>query len=1164
MNKQFSHLPKNISLRFRDYSLRTKLLLAFLAVTIIPLVVVFYLNNRSTTQNLTDNANTALSGAAAQTAATLDTFIATGLDNVRVAAQSHIWEEYLALPPAERASSQSEQVLYIDLRALASLDQTYIDAVGLMDKNGIDVADTAKADIGSNKSTHRYVAEPLRTGLPYSTVQFSPTTHKLSLYFSAPVHDANGNIIGVLRFRYNESVLQSVLVQSAASAGVPDGAVDLLDENHIFLGSTDGPSEILKTVALLPAEKLAQLQAELRLPEGSAESFSLDKPDLEQDLNRTDQQPIFTIESEGEQAAAAPLKNQPWVVLYAQPQSTYLAPLTAQTRTAIVTALIIAVLAAAAAVFVSQFLTGPLVRLAAVAEQVAAGDINVQAKVESADESGTLAAAFNNMTSRLRELIGSLEQGTQSLKLAAEVGRSVSQVRALDVMLKDAAELIRSRFDLYYVQVYLTDPSQTNLILKSGTGTVGAELLGRAHRLPLNTASINGRAAIEKRSVVVADTAASATFKPNPLLPDTRSEMAVPLLIGEKVVGVLDMQSQQANALNQEILPAFEALAGQLAIAIQNANFLAETQQARAEVETQARRLTRTNWIDYLDAIHKPEETGFVFQQNKIVPMTQLGQSQPSTNGNALTAPITVTGETLGNLVVDMEGQSPIARTDELINTVAQQVARQIESLRLLDSAERYRVEAEEASRRLTREGWKNYTQENAGGGMNYIYDLKEVRPFNQNGDQQTDESATIVPLNVRDETIGKLVIQGLGSGDKASLELANTVAERLGVHIENLRLAAETEQAFIKTKQLSRQNELILDSAGEGIFGLDVKGNHTFINPAAADMLGYTVEELIGRHSHSTWHHTKPDGSPYPSEECPIYRSINTGIEQRGNELFIRKDGSRMDVAFTATPIFEGDRVVGAVVTFTDITQQKREQENIAQRAKALSAVAEISSASTRELDIQKMLETVVYLTQRKFGLYHAHVFIYNENADELKLAACGWKEGDIHEGTHGTAAIPLNQEQSLVARAARTRQAVIANDVHNEPGWLPNPLLPDTASELAVPLLIGDQVLGILDVQADRINAFTEDDANIQIMLASQVATSLQNARSFVRAQQQADRESTLNLISQKIQGATTVEAALQIAARELGRVLQAPLTIAQLGLKGSDADGNGMENF
>ena len=171
----------------------------------------------------------------------------------------------------------------------------------------------------------------------------------------------------------------------------------------------------------------------------------------------------------------------------------------------------------------------------------------------------------------------------------------------------------------------------------------------------------------------------------------------------------------------------------------------------------------------------------------------------------------------------------------------------------------------------------------------------------------------------------------------------------------------------------------------------------------------------------------------------------------------------------------------------------------------------------------------------------------------------ACGWKEGDVHEGTHGTTTIPLAQEQSLVARAARTKQAVVVNDVKKEPGWLPNPLLPDTASEMAIPLVVGERVLGVLDVQKDLINAFSDEDVSINTTLATQVATALQNAYSFAQAQKQAERESMLNAISQKIQSATTVEAVLQIASRELGHALGAPLTIAQLGLRSNGNEKN-----
>lgn len=228
---------------------------------------------------------------------------------------------------------------------------------------------------------------------------------------------------------------------------------------------------------------------------------------------------------------------------------------------------------------------------------------------------------------------------------------------------------------------------------------------------------------------------------------------------------------------------------------------------------------------------------------------------------------------------------------------------------------------------------------------------------------------------------------------------------------------------------------------------------------------------------------------------------------------------------------------------------QNIRSAETVVKRAIQLQTVAAISTATATIRNAQEMLETVVHLTQRRFGLYHAHVFTYDEKTERLEIVACGYKEGDVHEGTHGTASIPIQQEQSLVARAARARQAVIVNDVHSEPGWLPNPLLPDTASELAVPLIVGDQILGVLDVQSDRLNAFTQEDADIQTTLASQVAIAWQNARSFAQAQQDAERETTLNLITQRIQGATSVEVALQIAARELGHALGMKPTLVEL---------------
>lgn len=151
---------------------------------------------------------------------------------------------------------------------------------------------------------------------------------------------------------------------------------------------------------------------------------------------------------------------------------------------------------------------------------------------------------------------------------------------------------------------------------------------------------------------------------------------------------------------------------------------------------------------------------------------------------------------------------------------------------------------------------------------------------------------------------------------------------------------------------RLHRQQSLVLNSASEGIFGLDMQGRHTFVNPSAARLLGYEVNELIGRHSHSTWHYSKAEGQPFPAKECPIYAALRDGKEvQASHEVFWRKDGSSLPVEYTATPIWEGSQLLGAVVTFRDITERKELECRVQESLSALQA----SRESLAELNAQK-----------------------------------------------------------------------------------------------------------------------------------------------------------------------------------------------------------------
>ncbi len=155
--------------------------------------------------------------------------------------------------------------------------------------------------------------------------------------------------------------------------------------------------------------------------------------------------------------------------------------------------------------------------------------------------------------------------------------------------------------------------------------------------------------------------------------------------------------------------------------------------------------------------------------------------------------------------------------------------------------------------------------------------------------------------------------------------------------HIESLIKERTRELSNLneELKNLSRKNELILSSAGEGILGVDTDGRHTFLNPMALEMLGYTPEELIGEGSHQIWHYSKVDGGIYKKEGCPICLAFKDGKVYYGkNEIFFRKDGSTFYVDYISKPIISDEKIIGAVVTFRDITERRLAEEKIKQAA--------------------------------------------------------------------------------------------------------------------------------------------------------------------------------------------------------------------------------------
>ena len=393
-------------------------------------------------------------------------------------------------------------------------------------------------------------------------------------------------------------------------------------------------------------------------------------------------------------------------------------------------------------------------------------------------------------------------------------------------------------------------------------------------------------------------------------------------------------------------------------------------------------------------------------------------------------------------------------------------------------------------------------------------------------------KSELAVPIKLRDELLGVLDVQSdtkRGLSEEDQLLLVGLCGQ-IAMALDNHRVETERKQT---EKDLLRF-KLGIERSGDAIFLTEIDGTIVYANSAFEEMYGYSQAEALGQ---------TPRILKSGLISTEVYQHFWQMLLQKeivaGEIINKTKDGRLITVEGNNNPILAEDgELIGFLAIHRDITEHKQAEELLAKRATELETVALVSTAATTIVEGDKLLQEVVNLTKSSFGLYHAHIYLLNETGDTLVLAAGAGNVGQqmVAEGWQ----IPLDQEQSLLVRAVRTRQGVIFNDVRKTSGWLPHPLLPDTRSEMAIPLLVGDQVLGVLGVQSEEANYFTDEDVRIQTTLAAQVAAALQNAELYEQTQAALRETQALQQLSQTLAGILQIDQVLDIFFQACTRII------------------------
>jgi GAF domain-containing protein/HAMP domain-containing protein len=681
------------SSRYR--SLRAQLLTSFIIIVSIPTVMAAilsaigaYVNNESQVLNVLETVSKLKEN---QINSVIDSF---KVEAVRINQDPDLSRNALKiLTPG--ATDQTTLELYRTFARNRLLDfqtaekRSYSEIM-LLNIKGTVVVSTDKTREGQSLQSELFYREgSIGTFAGFSK---NPAFGDANLIFSTRFHDIDGKVIrGILVFRTNSNLIVDI-VESTPS--FQEMETYLLDKDYHPLTKTRIATQTVQTQASKSILSSSNLKGDKGTYENYAGEIVLGYYQRIESLN---------------------------AVFIAEVPRSFVLRSSINSLLGSATLAIFAILIAIAAVAISAAsIAEPISALANIAQGFAAGNLSSRAAINRRDEIGALGNAYDQMAEQLQDIIGKLEQRVidrtkdlenQSLRLraSAEIARDAAASHNLAELLDKAGALLQDRFALYHTGIFLLDNNKEFAVLTASPTEAGKQMIANNHKLRVGEVGIVGRVASTEEPRITLDTGTDAVFFNNPLLPKTRSEMALPLKVENRMIGVLDVQSDQPQAFDEDDIAIMQILADQLATAIERARLFQQVEQNLSDLRQAYGQFTREGWKT-LGESGLLSKTGYRFDNIRIQSISETpahgdevmktgtsvlyDRKNTGADENKVSIPIKLRGQTIGVVSANLK-DGYTQTTLSTLELAIERLAQSLESARLYEQA-RLRADREQ------------------------------------------------------------------------------------------------------------------------------------------------------------------------------------------------------------------------------------------------------------------------------------------------------------------------------------------------------------------------------------------------------------------------------------------------------------------------------------